>query len=125
MHCTRFKLVAGMWDCVVAESWRPTTASPEYIHRLRSLWRVALGVSRADPSPPVAIPPLTGAHESAPTPYTTGLGLPLSRALAKAGNGWLVRAVRVWGCTVLCVLGGCVGDCTCWEGAWGRGGGAD
>ena len=37
------------------------------------------------------VPPPARAEgvDSGPTPYTTGLGLPLSRALARAGNGWL------------------------------------
>ena len=33
--------------------------------------------------------PAESGNESGPTAYSTGLGLPLSRALAKANNGWL------------------------------------
>ena len=51
---------------------------------------------REDSTPYVAIAPSATGREASPTPYTTGLGLPLSRALAKAAHGWLGLEDCTW-----------------------------
>ena len=58
---------------------------------MRSAWQVAQARAATDGAPFTDVPPvLTGSDDcGGPTPHTTGLGLPLSRALAKAGGGWL------------------------------------
>ena len=80
------------------ESWLPIQAPPEYVVRMRSLWLDCMhsfsidAVSSQDVDAAAytvvpAVPEASGG--TGPTPFSTGLGLPLSRALAKAGGGWL------------------------------------
>ena len=105
-----------------AESWQASAADDGYKQRMRQLWLQAWrpdhrfaaidysayldGASGRvdDDGPPVAatldpsqytlVPPEEG-NSTGPTNNSTGLGLPLSRALAKAGGGWLGLADSV------------------------------
>ena len=96
--------------CVTAESWQPSAADDGYKQRMRQLWlqswsRVASSeyfaggdgppvAATLDPSQYTLVPPEQG-NSTGPTNNSTGLGLPLSRALAKAGGGWLGLADSV------------------------------
>ncbi len=84
---------AGLRDRVPrrrAESWQPCRADPAHIARCRAFLQQAAAVGAGDVGAFIPVlPPAGGEPGSGPTPYTTGLGLPLSRALARAGNGWL------------------------------------
>jgi len=61
---------------------------PEYRLRFDNIRRVAERLHEDAPFELVRAPNSADTG-SGPLPYSTGLGLPLSRALAKAGNGWL------------------------------------
>ena len=61
---------------------------PEYRLRFENIRRVAERLHDHVPFELVRAPNSADTG-SGPLPYSTGLGLPLSRALAKAGNGWL------------------------------------
>ena len=89
-----------------AESWQPIAADDDYKARMHSVWLQSWKQHDSDEtlsefikndSPPelsamderyTSVPPEAG-RDLGPTSNSTGLGLPLSRALAKAGGGWL------------------------------------
>jgi hypothetical protein len=80
-----------LWRACVpgpAESWRPIHADPAHIARCRGILQQA-GCLAAACQEPFTDLAATAAPVTGPTRYTTGLGLPLSRALARAANGWL------------------------------------
>ena len=73
----------------VAEGWQPIKAKPSHVALIRKVWHRGVATCRSMDAPYVDVPALEvreGGAVAAPTPYTTGLGLPLSRALAKAGG---------------------------------------
>ena len=98
------------------ESWQPITADVGYTARMKKLWlqswrqtsdvsdllsyltSTAVSTSASQSGPPVLSTlagssytpvPAEAAVGQGPTGNSTGLGLPLSRALAKVGGGWL------------------------------------
>ena len=70
------------------DNWGPTRVDSEYRLRFENIRCVAERLHDHVPFESVRAPNGTDTG-SGPLPYSTGLGLPLSRALAKAGNGWL------------------------------------
>ncbi len=83
---------------VLAESWQPIQASASYVAKIREVWAHTVTNSE-QPTSSVSLDsgsftvvparPVEDGSEEGPTAHSTGLGLPLSRALAKAGGGWL------------------------------------
>jgi hypothetical protein len=74
---------------LLAEGWQPIKASPSHVAAIRKVWHRGVATLRSMDAPFVPVPApevREGGMVAAPTPYTTGLGLPLSRALAKAGE---------------------------------------
>ncbi len=81
--------------CCVAspESWQPIKASAAHIRHMWDVWFASRDRAvQSSESFEAAQPPLH-AEADGPTPHSTGLGLPLARALAKAGGGWLGACV--------------------------------
>jgi hypothetical protein len=75
------------FSVVYADGWGAIKASPIHQSHCRSIWEQAGREYSADDTP---FETIRGEDSAASgpgaTPYTTGLGLPLSRALAKAGG---------------------------------------